>query len=49
MWMRKDRQLHSQKGQGLVLSLAILVVTAVMSLSAPQGAVAGSNVAVRRA
>jgi|GEM_PF-1197053 len=52
MWMRKDRQLSSQgsgrrPGHGLVLSLAVLLVTALSALSAPQGALAGSNVAAR--
>lgn len=47
MWMRRDRQLHSQRGHGLLLSLAILLVTMVMSAAAPQDAAAGSNVAAR--
>jgi hypothetical protein len=52
MWMRKDRQLSSQRparlpGHSLVLSLAILAATVLMSFAAPQGAQAGSNVAAR--
>ncbi|HTN42115.1 MAG TPA: hypothetical protein VLZ84_13240, partial [Asticcacaulis sp.] len=49
--MRKDRQLSSQKpgrlpGHGLGI-MAVLLVTALLSISAPQTANAGSNVAAR--